>query len=86
MKQQNGKFIGARFSPEEHAAFVAEAQAAGRSLRAHLHWKTRHALVQAGLLPAPSLKKKRGPKAGTKAAEAGSAKAPGAAAGKGGAA
>ena len=57
MKTLNGKFIGAYFPPEEYSAFVAEAEAAGRSIRAHLRWKTRHALVEAGLLPAPTLKK-----------------------------
>lgn len=59
MKTLNGKFIGAYFPPEEYSAFVAEAEAAGRSIRAHLRWKTRHALVEAGLLPTPRLKKKK---------------------------
>lgn len=86
MKQLNGKFIGACFSLEEHDAFAAEAQAAGRSLRAHLRWKTRHALVEAGLLPAPPLKKKNPTKGTAKAAEAAADKAAGTAAGKGGAA
>lgn len=53
MKTMKGKYIGAYFQPEEHSAFTAEAKAAGRSLRAHLHWKTREALMQAGLLPKP---------------------------------
>lgn len=67
MKTLNGKFIGAYFPPEEHSAFMAEAAAAGRSIRAHLRWKTRNALVEAGLLPAPGLKKKRAKKGGTAA-------------------